>query len=375
LQALGKFIQHLVANIMAQGIVDALEIIQINEQQPQCAPCLGLGIDRLFQQLAEHEPIRQTGQGVLVGDPSNLPIMLLQRLGHGIKGPDQHPELVAAPALQLDFMVATLGQSMGRVGQRPNRSHQTAGHHNRNHRPDGQQQCKRDHQTPHLGDEALPQLFGKQGLFAHHQRIGRGSRQADPDAPDTDTAEQNRPTEVKQLIAPLRDQAFGSDHRSRQRIGHHFTETLRRGAAVVHQPAIVFIDHDVAHIRPLQHRDDGLTQTLQVVVIEQVGQRLSERFKAQYPSLAQRLQGVLTQCFAALLDQHIVGANTGVPQPCQHPEHRHGDQRQGQGELASQGQYRSPHCSSRRTRSTSGRSVSICDSMAGVIGLKRCVPK
>ena len=68
-QALGDFVQQLVAGHMAQAVVDHLEAIQIQEQHRK--PLLGIqsrALNRHFQAFMEAIPIRQVGQAVVVGD-------------------------------------------------------------------------------------------------------------------------------------------------------------------------------------------------------------------------------------------------------------------------------------------------------------------
>ncbi|MNZ54499.1 hypothetical protein D3C78_724000 [compost metagenome] len=63
-QARGHLLEQAVALVMADGVVDRLEVIQIDEQQRPQAPLPLAGALRLFQTPHEQAPVGQAGQGV-----------------------------------------------------------------------------------------------------------------------------------------------------------------------------------------------------------------------------------------------------------------------------------------------------------------------
>ena len=67
--------QQLVAHLMAKGVVDRLEIIQVEEEDGD--PALGVCMQRVVQVDAEGGPVRQVGERVMEGLVGQL---LLQRL-------------------------------------------------------------------------------------------------------------------------------------------------------------------------------------------------------------------------------------------------------------------------------------------------------
>src|ERR1035437_4211673 len=71
-KALGGFAQHKVANLMAEGVVQCLEIVEIDEQQRPLAMIAGAGGDALAQALHQEAAIGQPGQRIEEGQVSDL---------------------------------------------------------------------------------------------------------------------------------------------------------------------------------------------------------------------------------------------------------------------------------------------------------------
>ena len=66
--------QELVARLMAVGVVDLLEVVEVDVQHGNLAPMpLGAG-EREVEVLAEHEPVRQPGQVVVIGQVGHPPV-------------------------------------------------------------------------------------------------------------------------------------------------------------------------------------------------------------------------------------------------------------------------------------------------------------
>ncbi len=68
LEAIGDFLQQLVAGLVAQRVVDLLESIQVQEQHRE-PPVVAMGlVDGLDEQLAEQAAVGQAGQPVVIGE-------------------------------------------------------------------------------------------------------------------------------------------------------------------------------------------------------------------------------------------------------------------------------------------------------------------
>ena len=78
--ALGDFVEQKVACLMAEGVVQGLEMIQIDEQQRLRAAASGAGSQGLAQPVQQQAAVGQTGQRVIEGEIADL---VLGRLGMG----------------------------------------------------------------------------------------------------------------------------------------------------------------------------------------------------------------------------------------------------------------------------------------------------
>ena len=67
LNAPGSFGQQQVAPVMAQGVIDFLEVVQVDEQQRQLQAVTATFFEFLRQPLLHHAPVRQAGQGIKMG--------------------------------------------------------------------------------------------------------------------------------------------------------------------------------------------------------------------------------------------------------------------------------------------------------------------
>ena len=69
--------QHVVAREVAGGVVDELEVVEV-EQHERAVLALALHAPQLAaQSLHEPAPVEEAGQGVVVGEPAELPLGLL----------------------------------------------------------------------------------------------------------------------------------------------------------------------------------------------------------------------------------------------------------------------------------------------------------
>ncbi len=101
-QAASHLAQHLVPALVAEGVVDLLEAVQVHEQEAQRLGGAAALQNPLFQPVVEQEPVRQAGEGVvqrlapqlLLGQAAlrNLAFEVLVRLGE-LGGARQHAAL------------------------------------------------------------------------------------------------------------------------------------------------------------------------------------------------------------------------------------------------------------------------------------------
>src|ERR1035437_5589885 len=76
-QSLGDLFEKRIALVMAQGVVDGLEVIQVNEQQCVLAPMAGSGSQGLFEPVHQQPAVGQAGQWVGEGQSLYLTLGLL----------------------------------------------------------------------------------------------------------------------------------------------------------------------------------------------------------------------------------------------------------------------------------------------------------
>src|ERR1700756_584694 len=67
--------QHLVAEVVTPTVVDPLEVVEVDVQQPGRGPRLVAELDRVAQALLEVGAVREAGEGVVEGE---LPELLLR---------------------------------------------------------------------------------------------------------------------------------------------------------------------------------------------------------------------------------------------------------------------------------------------------------
>ena len=68
-------VQHLVAEVVAPAVVDALEVVEVDVEQPSRLSLVVPQLDRVLQPLVEEGAVRQAGQRVVEGE---LPQLLLR---------------------------------------------------------------------------------------------------------------------------------------------------------------------------------------------------------------------------------------------------------------------------------------------------------
>ena len=75
LDALADLPQHLVAEVVSPAVVDPLEVVEVDVEQPGRVPLGVTELDRVFEPLVEEGAVRQAGQRVVQGE---LPQLLLR---------------------------------------------------------------------------------------------------------------------------------------------------------------------------------------------------------------------------------------------------------------------------------------------------------
>ena len=64
-EAAGDHLQELVAAHVAEGVVDRLEPVDVDEQEPDLAADLGGGVETALQLGQQHAPVGQAGEGIV----------------------------------------------------------------------------------------------------------------------------------------------------------------------------------------------------------------------------------------------------------------------------------------------------------------------
>ncbi len=67
-EASAHFLQQLVAGLVAERVVDVLEAVEIYEKHCEIAVVAAGVLDREIEHIAEHRPVRQRSQGVVIGE-------------------------------------------------------------------------------------------------------------------------------------------------------------------------------------------------------------------------------------------------------------------------------------------------------------------
>ena len=171
------FLQHAVAERVAQGVVDFLEAIQV-EQQHRASRVAGARLrERRFEQGQRMHPVGQAGEGVVLGLVADPLFAFGDAALHAVERIGQVGELVVADHGQGLGIVAALDPACG-IGQPRHRAGHAAahdhGHHQREHgRQRGQQHdlpfqvLVRQHRGVHAGQQEHVDR-------ARMRRIGRG---------------------------------------------------------------------------------------------------------------------------------------------------------------------------------------------------------
>ena len=98
-QALGDALEQLIADRMAERVVDALELVDVDIEHRQLL-ARPYRLERLFQPLAEQDPVRQVGQPVVMRQMRDL-LVGARALGDVLDGRDP-PAALQRPVDDLD---------------------------------------------------------------------------------------------------------------------------------------------------------------------------------------------------------------------------------------------------------------------------------
>jgi len=156
--AAGEMHQHLVAGVVAQGVVDALEVVDVGEQQRQ----LPTGTAQLHQPqvevFAERQPVRQPGQRIRIRHAADVAVVAGDALAHAPECPGQFADFVVARARRHPCTVVAGFEFMRGIGQVADRPYQRALQHETGQRTkaDQQRQQQADPQQVARADLAEP---------------------------------------------------------------------------------------------------------------------------------------------------------------------------------------------------------------------------
>jgi len=107
-QTLGKLHQQSVAGIVPKGVVDLLEVVQVEEQQGEFNAFARIAVHPPLERLAQGQPVGQSGQMVAVGHLPHSPFLSSDADCHVGEGAHQFAQFVLPITLQQNAVEATL---------------------------------------------------------------------------------------------------------------------------------------------------------------------------------------------------------------------------------------------------------------------------
>ena len=373
--AVSELLQHLVAGLVAQGVVDALEVVDVGEQQRQLAACATQHHQPVVQALAERQPVGQPGQRVGIGHAPHVAVVPGDAVAHRAERAHQLADLVLALAHHALAVVVAHLDVVGRPRQLADGPHQGAlrVHHDGHADQHQRRQQQRDPAQVARAEFVEARARGVDRLFL--VRAHRGHRIAHAHAADALAADHDRLGHIDDLRRPLRMHAARVDRLVGQRVGHRLAVHGDVGRAVVDDAALVVVDQHIADIGLLLRGTHDAADGIQVEVIQRVGQRIAQLVDR---GLAVPAQAVLDHAVHGippqvgdLLLHHLLPVQQG-PQQGEH--HRQHDRHRRQ-EARLQAEAHRLHSSCSRTRATPRRRSSRACWEAGSTGRKRVVRK
>ena len=103
---LGSFDEQGIPGGVAEGIVDPLEVVEVEAVQREQAVLAFRGAEQLLQLLVEHRSVRQAGKDVVEGELSDPLLALDDLTNHLIEARREARKLVAAANTDLDTLAA-----------------------------------------------------------------------------------------------------------------------------------------------------------------------------------------------------------------------------------------------------------------------------
>ena len=321
--AVGELDQHLVADVMAEGVVDALEIVDVREQQRELASDAAQLHQAVVEGLAEGQAIGQAGQRIGVGHAPHVAVVARDAVGHPRERAYQRADLVlAAVDRQHGIEIAGLDLA-GRIRELADRAHQRALQqqaHQHRHRHQQQQQQTDPGQ---MAFAQFAQAFGDLAIDVRFLGADLAERVADANAAEALVAQTDRRGDVHHRVGIEHLQAVGRDDLPRQRIGHLLAERRDIAGAVVDDAALGVVDQHVAHVGLIEDAAGGRADGVEIEVVRRIHQHVRDLRHLGFAALAQavvdqRAGGVLAEL------QHVfLGRGLALPDQHDHRQHHH----------------------------------------------------
>jgi hypothetical protein len=376
--ARGNVDQQLVADMVAEGVVHALDVVEVDEHQRQLAAAGLQGQQSRLERLAQRQPVAETGQRVGVGDAADVALMARNRLRHAREDLGQVADLVVARREIARFRIAPTLDRGCRMRQRADRLQHVMSQRIQAHEAESGEEREPAEQPTHM----VGARFRESRLDGPApDRGGPGAvlhRQAQTHPTDALLAKAHRRADVQQVIGPVGlDRAarrFRRRTAHRRELGHRFTESCDVTAAVVHDPALGIGNEHIHHIGLLAGVAGVLTDPLEVEEIQRIGHRVGQlvgqRGTALLQSVADHVEheGVAAlphRHEAALLAPDQAGEDQGHGAHAEHHPAEH---------LGAQGPAEA-HSMASRVRRAASDSTSSAAAFSGVTSANRVVPK
>jgi hypothetical protein len=248
--------EHVVAGLVPERVVDALEIVQVDEQQGQFAAVGMQGQQPVVERFAERQAIGQAGQRIGVGHAADFAVVARDARAHARERAEQLADFVVAGAVGQRRGLLGRATLFHRPGQRPDRLEHAP--FEQVYRQQSQQHQREQHdREPHPmlaagGDQVLVQRCQDARL----RRTGSAGHEANADAARAAALVDHRRRDVEQFAAPLQGQRARGQCGVGQRIDHRLAD-MGADAAVVEQSALCVVDHDVLDIGLMQRGARG----------------------------------------------------------------------------------------------------------------------
>ena len=198
---------------MAQGVVDFLEAVEVEQQNGALRIAAARPRERGFEQGQRMYPVGQAGEGVVLGLVADPLFAFGDAALHAVERIRQVGEFVVADHRQRLGIVAGLDPSR-RIGQPPDRPGHAAAHHHRHHQRQQRRQRGQQHDLPFQVPVGLHRrVHARQQQHvdpARVRRIGRGDAGMEFTIAQRDaTAFARQRGQLGQCVRGLRPEAAG----------------------------------------------------------------------------------------------------------------------------------------------------------------------